>query len=78
MLKATQRNHPFAIEDIIGLDKALQKPVAVFEYGNKEKSQNVIVELQKDDKNFLVGVFFNQKREGFEVSSIRGLFNRDN
>lgn len=78
MLKATQGNHPFAIEDIIGLDKALQKPVAVFEYGNKEKSQNVIVELQKDDKNFLVGVFFNQKREGFEVSSIRGLFNRDN
>lgn len=44
----------------------------------KLKSQNVIVNLEKDGKNFLVGVFFNQKRDGFEVSSIRGLFNRDN
>lgn len=78
MLKATQGNHPFDIEDIKGLDKALRTPVAVFEYGNKAKSQNVIVELQKDDKNFLVGVFFNQKQRGYEVSDIRGLFNRDN
>ena len=38
----------------------------------------VIVNLEKDGKNFLVGVFFNQKRDGFEISSIRGLFNRDN
>lgn len=77
-LKSQQTNHPFDIEDIIGLDKALKSPIAVFEYGNKNKSQNVIVNLEKDGKNFLVGVFFNQKRDGFEVSSIRGLFNRDN
>ena len=77
-LKSQQTNHPFDIEDIIGLDKALKSPIAVFEYGDKNKSQNVIVNLEKDGKNFLVGVFFNQKRDGFEVSSIRGLFNRDN
>ncbi len=77
-MKATQGNHPFNLEDIKGLDKALQEPVGVFEYGNREKSQNVIVDLQKDGKNFLVGVFFNQKQRGYEVSDIRGLFNRDN
>ncbi len=77
-LKSQQTNHPFDIEDLIGLDKALKSPIAVFEYGDKNKSQNVIVNLEKDGKNFLVGVFFNQKRDGFEVSSIRGLFNRDN
>lgn len=76
--KANQGNHPFEILDIQGLAGALQKPVAVFEYGDKRKSQNVIVNLEKDGKNFLVGVFFNQIRDGFEVSSIRGLFNRDN
>ena len=77
-MKANQGNHPFEILDIQGLAGALQKPVAVFEYGDKSKSQNVIVNLEKDGKNFLVGVFFNQIRDGFEVSSIRGLFNRDN
>ena len=77
-MKANQGNHPFDILDIKGLTKALQEPVAVFEYGDKKKSQNVIVNLEKDGKNFLVGVFFNQIRDGFEVSSIRGLFNRDN
>ena len=78
VLKAAQGNHPFNIVDIIGLDKAMQKPIAVFEYGNKEKAENVIVNLSRDNKNFLVGVFFNQERDGLEVSSIRGLFNRDN
>ncbi|MBR1640610.1 MAG: hypothetical protein IJ688_14645 [Treponema sp.] len=77
-LKASQGNHPFEIMDIAGLDKALQNPVAVFEYGNGSKSQNVIVNLEKDGKNFLVGVFFNQRQRGYEVSDIRGLFNRDN
>lgn len=77
-LKSQQTNHPFDIEDIIGLDKALKSPIAVFEYGDKNKSQNVIVNLKKDGKNFLVGVFFNQKQRGYEVSDIRGLFNRDN
>ena len=77
-MKATQGNHPFDLKDVKGLDKALQEPVGVFEYGNKEKSQNVIVNLQKDGKNFLVGVFFDQNRNGLTVSSIRGLFNRDN
>lgn len=77
-LKSEQSNHPFDIEDIIGLDKALETPIAVFEYGDKNKSQNVIVNLEKNGKNFLVGVFFNQKQRGYEVSDIRGLFNRDN
>ncbi len=77
-MKATQGNHPFDIMDIQGLVGALQEPVVVFEYGDKSKSQNVIVNLEKDGKNFLVGVFFNQKQRGYEVSDIRGLFNRDN
>ncbi len=77
-MKSNQGNHPFEILDIQGLAGALQKPVAVFEYGDKNKSQNVIVNIEKDGKNFLVGVFFNQKQRGYEVSDIRVLFNRDN
>ncbi|GHS92735.1 hypothetical protein FACS1894139_07800 [Planctomycetales bacterium] len=70
--------HPFAPEDIKNLVSALDAPVAVFSYGDGNKAQNVIVDLQKDGKNFLVGVHFNQEREGTVISSIRTLFNKDN
>ncbi len=75
---AKKTRHPFDIGDIKGLVNALQDPIAVFAYGNKEKSQNVIVEMQKNGRNFLVGVHFNQTRNGVEVSSIRGIFPKDN
>jgi hypothetical protein len=76
--KSETERHPFSPSDIKGIAKAIQEPVAVFSYGDKNKAQNVIVELQKDDKNFLVGVHFNQERNGIFVSSIRGLYNKDN
>ena len=51
-------------------------PIAVFEYG--KNARNVILELKWGGKNFLVGVHFNQNRGGSEISSIRGLFPKDN
>lgn len=55
----------------------LQKPMAVFSYGDKTKAQNVIVELTHDGKQFVVGVHFNHNRNGITVSSIRGLYPKD-
>ena len=75
---ARKTHHPFELEDVKGIVKAMHEPIAVFSYGDKEKSQNVIVEIQKDGRNFLVGVHFNQTRNGLEVSSIRGIFPKDN
>ena len=68
--------HDFTVDDIKNLPEMLKKPVAVFKYGDEKKAQNIIVELQKDDKNFLVGVHF--KNQGMDVSNIRGVFNKDN
>ncbi|WP_257606392.1 hypothetical protein, partial [Gabonia massiliensis] len=76
--KVAQRNHQFDIADVRNLPKALQNPIAVFAYGDKAKSENVIVGLNRDGKQFVVGVFFNQKRGGVEVSSVRGIFNKNN
>lgn len=70
--------HNFRRNDISGLDKALHKPIAVFVNGNNKRLQNVIVENQKDGKNFLVGVCFDEKRDGLEVTAVRGLINMDN
>lgn len=76
--KSAQRNHEFAISDVKNLPEALQSPIAVFSYGDKSKAQNVIVELDKNGKKFVVGLHLNQIRKGIEVNSIRGLFPKNN
>ena len=75
---ARKTRHPFELKDVMDLVIALQEPIGVFTYGDKEKSQNVIVEIQKEGRNFLVGVHFNQNRRGLVVSDIRGIFPKDN
>ena len=59
--KAADRGHRFDVKDIANLPQAIQAPIAVFEYGNKDKSQNLIVEIERDGKKFglsrnLVGI----------------------
>ena len=74
--KSQQENHKFELSDVVDLVKALNAPVAVFHYGNS--AMNVIVDVEKGGKHFLVGVHFKQSREGVEVSSVRGIFPKDN
>lgn len=76
--KASAAHHPFNISEISGLPHALQHPLAVFAYGDKAKAQNAVVEIQHGDKNFIIGVHFNQARRGLIVSDIRGLYPKDN
>ena len=76
--KANTAHHPFDIDEMKDLVRALQKPVAVFGYGDAGKAQNVIVEIEHDGKHFVVGIHFNQQRGNAEVSSIRGLYPKDN
>lgn len=76
--KSKAPHHPFDMSEMKGLVNALQKPIAVFAYGDKGKAQNVIVEIQHEGKNYVVGIHFNQKRGSAEVSSIRGLYPKDN
>lgn len=76
--KARTAHHPFDISEVKGLPEALNSPLAVFGYGDKSKAQNVIVELTHNEKNFVVGVHFNQERRNMKVSDIRGLYPKDN
>ena len=78
--KAAQRNHEFDLADVENLVEALNRPLAVFEYGDKSKAQNVIVEIERDGKKFVIGVSLNPLVGGkrMEVNSIRGIFPKDN
>ena len=76
--KANVAHHPFSLSEMKNLVQSIREPLAVFTYGDKNKSQNVIVEIQHDGKNFVVGIHFNQHRRGIIVSDIRGLYPKDN
>ena len=74
--KSKQKNHPFELENVKDLVKALQEPIAIFEYGDKEKAQNIIIEINREGKNFLVGLSLNPK--DLQINDIRGIFPKDN
>lgn len=76
--KSKLPRHTFELTEIKGLEKALKNPIAVFEYGDRKKSQNIIINIEKDGKNFLTGVHFNQTTRGYEVSDIRTLYPKEN
>lgn len=78
--KATLFDHNFELYEVKDLVKALQNPLAVFSYGDKTKAQNIIVPLQKNGKNFIVGLSLNPIVGGkaLEINSIRNVFPKDN
>lgn len=78
--KATSYGHDFDLGEVKDLVKALQNPLAVFSYGDKTKAQNIIVPLQKDGKNFIVGLSLNPTVGGrsLEINSIRNVFPKNN
>ena len=79
-VKATLFDHDFDLSEVKDLVRVLQHPLAVFAYGDKSKAQNIIVPLQKDGKNFIVGLSLNPTVDGrkLEINSIRNVFPKDN
>lgn len=75
--KSIDSKHPFDIKALKGLVSSLNDPTAVFVYGSKAKSLNVIIEQEYNDKKFLIGVHFNQEYRGTRISDIRGIHPRD-
>jgi hypothetical protein len=71
--------HPFELSDIKDLPKAINYPIAVFAYGDKTKAMNVITGIEKDEKNFLVGIALNPEvsHEKLNIHSIRTIFPKD-
>ena len=74
--KSRQANHIFKLSEVKDLVKEINNPMAIFRYGNNAK--NVIVGIEHNGKQFLVGVHFNQSHGGMEISDVRGIFPKDN
>ncbi len=73
--KAGQDKHPFSIAEVYDLVKCLNDPLAVFKY--RKNAKNTVVGIEHEDRQFLVGIHFNELRRGIEVSDVRGIFPKD-
>ena len=74
--KSALNRHPFEASDLNNLVHAIRKPIAIFTY-TKDDMRNLIVDVERDGKQFLVGVTLNYKANGIEINSVSGLFPKD-
>jgi len=76
--KSQAKRHPFNPADLKNLVYAINEPVAVFSYGEKQKAQNVIIDIKQGKNNYLIGIHFNQQHRGIIISDVRGIFPKQN
>ena len=75
--KAGMERHPFSPNDLYNLPKALKSPIAVFKY-TRENMRNVIIDLTKNGKHFLVGITLDFDTGELHINSVSGLFPKEN
>ena len=75
--KAGMERHPFSPTDLYDMVSAIQKPIAIFQY-SKPNMRNLIVDLTKGEKHFLVGVTLDYRKGELAVNSVSGLFPKEN
>ena len=79
--KANAEEHHYDLTEVKGLVLVIQKPWAIFKYGNEAKAQNLIIGISKNDKQFLVGLSLRPKLKSgtiLEINSIRNVLPKDN
>lgn len=80
-VESYKNRHPYSIEDIKDLPKAISSPIAVFVNTNGNDDHVILTELKKDGKNFIVAIKTSrQNRKGgviLTVNEIVTLFPKD-
>lgn len=77
--KSNDPNHLYGLSEIKNLVKFIQNPIAIFEYGDKSKSQNLMIGISQagsEGKQFLVGMSLNPIVNGKQIGyiSVRNVF----
>lgn len=75
--KSIQENHPFDLNEIFDLPKAIQKPLAVFSSATVPYAFVVMTEFKHNDRNFVVAVHVNRNKRNIEVNDIRSIHYRN-
>ena len=72
--KAKDIKHPFPPTILRNLPEALQSPVAVFTYGKSKDIRNIIVDIDYNGENILIGLVMNKRQSNLKINDIKGLF----
>ena len=76
--KAMQEMHPFDLKEIMDLPKAVQNPVAIFRSATHLGHYVIMTELEHYDKNFIVALQINRRKENNEINDIRSIYPKNN
>ena len=76
VFKSSSGKHDFDLNEVMNLPNAIANPIAVFEYGDREKAQNILTVLKHNREHFLVGMFIRPTVKGrvLEINSVRNVF----
>lgn len=79
-VKSNLERHAYNLETLRNLVYAIQKPWAIFSYGDRSKAQNMIIGIEDNGRQFLVGISINPTLKGrvLEINSIRNVFPKNN
>lgn len=71
--KSLQENHPFDLEEVKDLPKAIHNPLAVFRSATHLNSNVILTELKHKGKNFVVALRTNIQRGKIEIREINDI-----
>ncbi len=74
--KSMQDNHPFDLLELIGLPKAIQDPIAVFNSSTVPGAFVVMTEIQHNKKNFVIALHVIKKKNNVDINDIRSVYPR--
>ena len=76
--KSMQENHPFELEEVADLPRAIQQPLAIFRSATHVGSNVILTNIKHDHKNYVVAIETNKRLGKIQVNSIRSVHYRNN
>ena len=76
--KSMQENHPFELEEVVDLPRAIQQPLAIFRSATHVGSNVILTNIKHDHRNYVVAIETNKRLGKIQVNSIRSVHYRNN
>ena len=76
--KSMQENHPFELEEVTDLPRAIQQPLAIFRSATHVGSNVILTNIKHGHKNYVVAIETNKRLGKIQVNSIRSVHYRNN
>jgi hypothetical protein len=75
--KATQKEHPFDLQEIMDLPKVIHNPLAIFRSATRIGNFVIMTELEHEEKNFIVAIQTNRREYKIAINDIRSIHYRN-